>query len=81
MMTLKLVRSSIKAGIDKIKKYIEIGKEEGKLLTGGSELTEGKYESGYYLNPTLFTDVKPTHVLPKKKFFGPVLSIIPSGKL
>lgn len=64
-------------GIDKIKKYIEIGKEEGKLLTGGSELTEGKYESGYYFEPTLFTDVKPNARIAQEEIFGPVLSIIP----
>ncbi|MFC0013624.1 MULTISPECIES: aldehyde dehydrogenase family protein [Allobacillus] len=64
-------------GIDKIKKYIEIGKEEGKLLTGGNELTEGKYESGYYFEPTLFTDVKPNARIAQEEIFGPVLSIIP----
>src|SRR5690606_34472874 len=46
-----------KAGIEKIKKYIEIGKEEGaKLLAGGYELTEGGYANGNYFAPTLFTD-------------------------
>src|SRR5690606_9128652 len=49
-----------KAGLEKIKKYIEIGKEEGaKLLAGGYELTEGELKNGFYFAPTLFTDVTP----------------------
>ncbi len=46
-------------GLEKIKKYIEIGKQEGaKLLAGGYELTDGQYKNGYYFAPTLFTDAK-----------------------
>lgn len=66
------------AGIDKIKKYIGIGKEEGaKLLAGGYELTEGKYKSGHYFAPTLFTDVKSDMRIGQEEIFGPVVSLIP----
>src|SRR5699024_1394905 len=45
-------------GIDKIKYYMDVGKNEGAtLLDGGIELTKGAYENGYYFAPTLFSDV------------------------
>lgn len=66
------------AGIDKIKKYVEIGKNEGaKLLAGGYELTEGDYEKGYYFAPTLFTDATIDMRIAQEEIFGPVVSLIP----
>src|SRR5699024_10240479 len=45
------------AGMDKIKKYIQIGKDEGaKLLAGGNELSGKEYEGGLFFEPTIFTD-------------------------
>lgn len=67
-----------KAGIEKIKKYIEIGKEEGaKLLAGGHVLTEGDYANGYFFAPTLFTDATGDMRIAQEEIFGPVLSLIP----
>ncbi|WP_047984742.1 aldehyde dehydrogenase family protein [Ornithinibacillus californiensis] len=67
-----------KAGIEKIKKYIEIGKEEGaKLLAGGYELTEGEHANGNYFAPTIFTDAKVSMRIAKEEIFGPVVSLIP----
>jgi 1-pyrroline-5-carboxylate dehydrogenase len=54
--------------------YIEIGKKEGKLLCGG-EKADGK---GYYIKPTIFTDVKPLARISQEEIFGPVLSVIKS---
>src|SRR5699024_8604107 len=66
-----------KAGLDKIKKYIEIGKGEGaRLLEGGYELTGGKHEKGYYFAPTLFTDATKDMRISKEEIFGPVVSLI-----
>jgi len=66
------------AGIEKIKKYIEIGKEEGaKLLAGGDVLTEGKLGKGHYFAPTLFTDATGDMRIAQEEIFGPVLSLIP----
>src|SRR5690625_907748 len=46
-----------KAGMEKVKKYIKIGKQDGaKLLAGGYALTEGELAKGHYFAPTLFTD-------------------------
>src|SRR5699024_2005909 len=45
------------AGMDKIKQYIQIGKDEGaKLLAGGNELSGKEYEGGLFFEPTVFTD-------------------------
>src|SRR5579885_3141389 len=55
----------------KIKSYIEIGKQEGKLLLGG-----GTKSGGYFIEPTIFADVAPTARIAQEEIFGPVLAII-----
>lgn len=59
------------AAFDKILNYIEIGKKEGTLAVGG-ERAEG---NGYYIQPTVFTDVKPDAVIMQEEIFGPVLAV------
>lgn len=67
-----------KAGLDKIKSYIEIGKNEGaKLLAGGYELTDGDLKNGNYFAPTLFTDARIDMRIAQEEIFGPVISLIP----
>ncbi len=56
----------------KILEYMEIGKKEGKLIAGGGK-AEG---NGYYLQPTVFKDIKPKARLAQEEIFGPVLAII-----
>ena len=66
------------AGLDKIKSYIEIGKQEGaKLLAGGDELFEDEHGKGYYFAPTLFTDATHNMRIAQEEIFGPVVSLIP----
>lgn len=55
----------------KINEYIEIGKKEGKLLTGGTS-DESK---GYFINPTVFIDLDPKARIMQEEIFGPVLSV------
>jgi 1-pyrroline-5-carboxylate dehydrogenase len=57
----------------KIAEYIEIGKKEGRLITGG--VAEGK--TGHYIKPTVFADIKPMDRLSQEEIFGPVLALIP----
>lgn len=58
---------------DKILSYIEHGKRQGAtLLTGGK--THG--EKGYYVEPTVFTDVADDMLIAKDEIFGPVLSLV-----
>ncbi len=56
----------------KILTYIDIGKEEGKLVLGG-EKAPG---NGFYIKPTIFKDVPPDARIAQEEIFGPVLSII-----
>jgi aldehyde dehydrogenase (NAD+) len=61
----------------KVLNYCKVGMEEGgKLLTGGSYLSEKKYKNGFFFEPTLFADVSPKMRVAQEEIFGPVLSII-----
>ncbi len=58
-------------------KYIEIGrKESGEPKCGGRRLTENGLDKGYFVEPTVFADVKPEHTIAREEIFGPVLAII-----
>jgi aldehyde dehydrogenase (NAD+) len=66
------------AGMEKIKSYIEIGKNEGaKLLAGGHALTDDEHGKGNYFAPTLFTDATADMRIAQEEIFGPVISLIP----
>jgi len=60
------------AAFEKIMGYIEIGKREAKLLTGGQRAGE----EGYFIQPTIFGDVPPHARIAQEEIFGPVLSLI-----
>jgi 1-pyrroline-5-carboxylate dehydrogenase len=60
------------AAMQSILNYIEIGKKEGRLLTGGKK-AEGE---GYIIEPTVIADIAPTARLAQEEIFGPVLSVI-----
>lgn len=55
----------------KILEYIEIGKQEGRLVTGGKH--QGP---GYFIEPTIFADVAPEARISLEEIFGPVLAFI-----
>src|SRR5271155_4903655 len=62
--------------------YVEIGKNEGaKLLTGGNRLDQGEYAHGFFMEPTVFSDVDPKMRIAQEEIFGPVVSIIPCDDL
>jgi acyl-CoA reductase-like NAD-dependent aldehyde dehydrogenase len=63
-----------KEQFDRVKGYLAIGKNEGAKLTTGGDVTDGK---GYFVNPTVFTDVKNTMQIAREEIFGPVVSVIP----
>ena len=52
--------------------YIEVGKKEGKLLTGGKRAAG----DGYFIEPTIIGDVDPKARLAQEEVFGPVLAVI-----
>ncbi len=66
-----------KEQFDKIMGYFAIGREEGaEFLLGGDQLgtTEGKYESGFYIQPTLIKGHNKMRVF-QEEIFGPVVSV------
>lgn len=61
--------------LEKIEKYVRLGKEEGAiLLIGGNRVDPGL--PGYFFEPTIFTNVRPEMRIAQEEIFGPVLSII-----
>jgi aldehyde dehydrogenase (NAD+) len=63
--------------LERVRDYIEKGQAEGaKLVTGGAESPEGA-ESGYFVRPTVFSDVTTEMTIAQEEIFGPVLSIMP----
>ena len=57
--------------------YIDIAKKEGAtLLAGGRRLEEGLLHKGYFVEPTLFTNVKPQMRIHQEEVFGPVLGLV-----
>lgn len=57
--------------------YIRIGTEEGAtLLTGGSRLDQGDLAHGFFIAPTVFSNVTPTMRIAREEIFGPVVSLI-----
>jgi acyl-CoA reductase-like NAD-dependent aldehyde dehydrogenase len=62
---------------ERVRGYIERGEQEGaRLVTGGAEPPEG-LDRGYFVRPTVFSDVTPDMTIAQEEIFGPVLAIIP----
>ena len=60
-----------------VKSYIELGVKEGALLLAGSIPEEpGAHEKGWFIQPTIFTDVKNDMRIAREEIFGPVLCVI-----
>jgi 1-pyrroline-5-carboxylate dehydrogenase len=55
-----------------IQEYIEIGKQEGRLITGGGEVPG----PGHFLDPTVIADLPPKGRIAQEEIFGPVLAVI-----
>jgi 1-pyrroline-5-carboxylate dehydrogenase len=51
--------------------YIEIGKQEGRLITGGAKANG----DGHYIQPTIIADIEHNHRLFQEEIFGPVLGV------
>jgi aldehyde dehydrogenase (NAD+) len=62
---------------ERVRDYIQKGIGEGaKLIAGGPEPPDDQ-PSGYFVRPTVFSEVKPEMTIAQEEIFGPVLSIIP----
>jgi aldehyde dehydrogenase (NAD+) len=62
---------------ERVRGYIRKGVEEGaKVVAGGEEPPEG-LEQGYFVQPTIFSDVTPEMTIAQEEIFGPVLVLMP----
>ena len=62
---------------ERVRGYIHKGEEEGaRLVTGGADAPDG-LDRGFFVQPTVFSDVTPDMTIAQEEIFGPVLSIIP----
>ncbi len=59
---------------DTIAGYIEKGKQQGRLITGGGPVPGAE---GWFIQPTVIADVKPDATIAQEEIFGPVLAVIP----
>jgi aldehyde dehydrogenase (NAD+) len=62
---------------NKIMSYIEIGKQEAKLVAGGYADREGENANGFYIRPTIFSNVDQNCRIAKEEIFGPILCCTP----
>jgi aldehyde dehydrogenase (NAD+) len=60
---------------DRVLGYLKVGKDEGAKAKVGGE--RGKQERGYFVQPTVFTDVKNSMRIAREEIFGPVAAAIP----
>jgi acyl-CoA reductase-like NAD-dependent aldehyde dehydrogenase len=61
----------------KVWEYIEIGKKEARLLTGGEQYTDAVRSKGAYIPPTVFAEATPTCRIAREEIFGPVVAVLP----
>lgn len=60
---------------EKVMSYVEIGKSEARLVAGGGR--PERFETGNFVQPTVFADVKPDARIFQEEIFGPVVAITP----
>ena len=63
--------------VEKVASYIDIGRREGELITGGVPATDGDLANGHFFRPTVFGGVGPMDRIAQEEIFGPVLSVVP----
>jgi aldehyde dehydrogenase (NAD+) len=59
---------------DRVENYIAAGRHDGGRVTTGGARIAGP---GWFVQPTVFSDVRPDHTIAREEIFGPVLSVIP----
>jgi acyl-CoA reductase-like NAD-dependent aldehyde dehydrogenase len=67
---------SSKSQLERVLKYVELGKQEGATLLAGGSRTDIGTGKGYFMQPTVFGDVQPDMTIAREEIFGPVLAAI-----
>jgi aldehyde dehydrogenase (NAD+) len=64
--------------VQRVMGYIDSARDEGaKLLIGGNRLRDAERSSGLFVEPTIFTDVRPDMRIVREEVFGPVVTVTP----
>lgn len=62
--------------VDRVTSYIEVGRQDGRLVAGGPEALPAGVRDGLFMPPTIFADVDNSSRLAQEEVFGPVLAVI-----
>jgi aldehyde dehydrogenase (NAD+) len=63
--------------LETVMRYVDIGRQEGaRVVLGGSRLTGEAYARGWFHEPTIFAEVKPSMRIAREEIFGPVVSVM-----
>jgi aldehyde dehydrogenase (NAD+) len=60
---------------DRVLDYIERGKQDAELITGGGTPDDPALQTGYFVSPTIFDGVPNTSAIAREEIFGPVLAV------
>ena len=63
--------------LERVLGFIDAGTSEGAGLVAGGTRCGGELEHGFFVEPTIFTDVEDTMAIAREEIFGPVMSILP----
>ncbi len=67
---------SSRAQRDRVLRYVELGRQQGASLLAGGAAADIGTGKGYFMQPTVFSDVTPEMTIAREEIFGPVLAII-----
>ena len=65
-----------KEQLSKVESYIASGESEGAKILSGGPVIDQTLKDGFYVKPTIFTDVRPEMKIWREEIFGPVLSVV-----
>ena len=69
---------ALKTQLDKVMDYVEIGLGDGGVIrSGGKRPVDDSLSAGYYVEPTVFTDITNDMRLAREEIFGPVVAVMP----
>jgi aldehyde dehydrogenase (NAD+) len=63
--------------LDRVMSYVSIGSQEGADLVLGGKRMQGDVAAGYFVEPTIFSNVSNSMTIAREEIFGPVISVIP----
>lgn len=63
--------------LERVLRYVEIGQKEGATLACGGQRLQGELGKGFFIEPTVFADVRNDMTIAQEEIFGPVVSVIP----